>query len=266
MRKLLLALMFLSILPGAAYAVVFGQLDNNAHPHVGTLLFKTASGWYSCTGTLLAPRLVLTAGHCTEEAGLPNEKTFVTFAPAVTQWPPVVNGVPVAGNGWIEGQAIPHPQYNDYAEFPRTYDVGLVELFEDATVTQFAALPNEGFLKTIATSRNQKDNRFTVVGYGMQGVLRPFYSDNWARYQGTVRLIEISSNLNAGQSAKFTSNPGLGGGTCYGDSGGPIFFGNSNIVVAVVSWGITPCIGNSYEFRVDTQVALDFIAQHMPVP
>lgn len=30
------------------------------------------------------------------------------------------------------------------------------------------------------------------------------------------------------------------------------------MITAVVSW-VTPCIGNSYEFRIDTGVALDFI-------
>jgi hypothetical protein len=35
------------------------------------------------------------------------------------------------------------------------------------------------------------------------------------------------------------------------------------MVAAVVSWGITPCIGVDYNFRVDTPVALDFIRQYL---
>jgi secreted trypsin-like serine protease len=79
----------------------------------------------------------------------------------------------------------------------------------------------------------------------------------------TVRLIEINSYFNGpGSSAKFTNNPGRGngkGGTCFGDSGGPIFYQNTPIIGAIVSFGITPCIGVDYQYRIDTPTALDFI-------
>jgi secreted trypsin-like serine protease len=93
----------------------------------------------------------------------------------------------------------------------------------------------------------------------MQGLIKPFFEDTYARYFGRVKLVELKSTFNGGHSAKFTSNPGTGGGTCFGDSGGPVFYGNTNMVVAVVSWGITPCIGVSYEFRVETAIALNFL-------
>ncbi len=76
--------------------------------------------------------------------------------------------------------------------------------------------------------------------------------------------MELKSTNDGGQSAKFTNNPGLGGVTCFSDSGGPIFFGTSNMVTAVTSWGITPCIGVDYNFRVDTAVALDFLHRYVP--
>jgi secreted trypsin-like serine protease len=65
----------------------------------------------------------------------------------------------------------------------------------------------------------------------------------------------------------FTNNPGQGhgsGGTCFGDSGGPLFHGESSVVGAIVSWGITPCIGVDYQFRIDTAVAQDFIGMYLP--
>src|SRR5512135_1306865 len=132
MRRLTLALLLLAALPGAAFAVVFGQPDNGAHPYVATLLFKSGGEWWSCSGTLIAPRVVLTAGHCTAEAGMTNEATFVTFASPITIAPPGYPNKPRSGNGWIEGEAIPHPLYNDYAEFPRTYDIGIIKLKSNA--------------------------------------------------------------------------------------------------------------------------------------
>jgi hypothetical protein len=36
------------------------------------------------------------------------------------------------------------------------------------------------------------------------------------------------------------------------------------LITAVVSWGITPCIGVDYQFRLDTPVAQDFVRSHLP--
>ncbi len=83
------------------------------------------------------------------------------------------------------------------------------------------------------------------------------------RYQGQVRLLELNSRSNAAMSARFSNNPGTGGGSCFGDSGGPVFYGNTNMVVALVAWGITPCIGVDYQFRTDTALALDFVRGYL---
>ncbi|MBX9602207.1 MAG: trypsin-like serine protease [Bryobacteraceae bacterium] len=273
MRFALRLLLILAVLGASVllYAITFGEPDGNAHPYVGTLLYERADGFYSCTGTLLNPTLMLSAGHCVEAGGQTNLNTWVSFAPAIS-FPPLGSVAALRAfldnpaNGWIKAsEVIPHPQFNDYAQFPRTYDVGLVRLAAPATHTSvFGALPSEGFLEGIARKRNQRDNRFIAVGYGMQGVIRPFYQDTWARYRGTVKLAEISSFFNGGQSAKFLNNPGQNGGTCFGDSGGPVFYGDTNMITAVVSFGFTPCIGVDYQFRMDTQVALDFVEQYLP--
>lgn len=267
--KIASTVLLCTVLVSSAAAVTFGEPDGSAHPYVGTVLFETPSGWYSCSATALSPTVVLTAGHCTEEGAVTNLNTFVKFTdsislPAGTTSTNLLTALNNPANGWIKGTAIPHPQYDDYAQFPRTFDVGIILLSTPVTLPVYGALPPIGFLETFVTKRSQSDNKFSVVGYGMQGFLKPFYSDIWARYKGTVRLIELNSNLNGGQSAKFTANPGQGGGSCYGDSGGPIFYGTSNIVVAVVSWGNTPCIGNSHEFRTDTAVARTFIDSYLP--
>ena len=61
-------------------AITWGEPDNGEHPHVGTLLFvQNGVGYYSCTGTMIAPRVMVTAGHCVEEYGNINEVTYVRF-------------------------------------------------------------------------------------------------------------------------------------------------------------------------------------------
>ena len=249
----------------ALTAVTFGEPDGARHPYVGTILFSTPSGLYSCSGTLLSSTVMVTAGHCTEEGGVPNLDTWVKFTPAIT-FPGRENYSTLAAylndpiNGWVHATAIAHPQYDDYAQFPATYDIGVVILDTPETMSTYGSLPTETFLATI---RSAAENRFTVVGYGMQGLIKPFYEDKWERYQGQVRLLELKSANNAGMSAKFSNNPGTKGGSCYGDSGGPLFYGNTNMVVAVVSWGITPCIGVDYQFRTDTALALDFVRGYL---
>jgi hypothetical protein len=246
-------------------ATTFGKPDGNRHPFVGTIIFQTATGYYSCSATLMSPTVLLTAGHCTEEAGVASLQTWATFSSSIAftgreNYASLADYLDDPVNGWITGTAVSHPQYDDFNQFPATYDVGVVLLHQAVAMSTYGALAPLNFLQTIRTAR---DNRFTVVGYGMQGYIKPFLEDNYARYYGNVMLIELNSTFNGGHSAKFSNNPGRGGGSCYGDSGGPVFYDNTNMVVAVVSWGITPCIGVDYQFRVDTTIAQNFLSQYL---
>ena len=261
-------LLLVTVIPAAA--ITWGEPDAGEHPHVGTLLFvQNGVGYYSCTGTMIAPRVMVTAGHCVEEAGNINDVTYVRFDEdafsglgeykTLNQW---------FNKEWLAVETvIPHPNFDDYSQFPLTYDVGVVILKnayypEDADGNViFGTLPELHFLEGL---KGDEKNLFTVVGYGMQGTLPPFYQDNYKRYKGTVKLLEVDSYLTAGgaASAKFSNNPGTGGGTCYGDSGGPTFFEDGNMIVAVTSFGWAKggnCVGNDFNYRMDIPDALDFL-------
>jgi hypothetical protein len=68
---LLLATMALAIMlaGGVARAIINGEPDKgpNAHPYVGAFVAKVEGELeFVCSGTLISPKVFLTAGHCTE--------------------------------------------------------------------------------------------------------------------------------------------------------------------------------------------------------
>jgi len=265
-RTSTLALLATLLLAGTdgAHAITFGEPDGNAHPHVGTLLFvQNGAGFFSCTGTLISPTVMLTAGHCVEGGGVKNSVTYVRFVEKALQgienYP---NTQAWLDAEWIRASAvIPHPKFDDYAAFPDTFDVGLVILSKAVRVPVYGILPSRSLLEQVLAQKGKDENVWTAVGYGAQGIINPFVSDEFARFKTTARLIELNStNTGPGSSAKFTNNPGGdGGGTCFGDSGGPVFLQDTPIIGAIVSFGFTPCIGVDFQFRIDTADTLNFI-------
>lgn len=254
---------------GAAHAITWGERDNGENPNVGTLLFvQNGVGFFSCTGTLIAPRVMLTAGHCVAGRNAdgvmePNNLTYVRFDEEA------LSGIGdyATLQDWFNAEwlavetVVAHPDWSDYSQFPVTYDIGVVILAEPYEGAEPATLPELGFLETL----NGKDkNYFRAVGYGQQGTLRPFALNVYERYKGVIRLVELNSYLTAKgfSSVKFSNNPGIGGGTCYGDSGGPTFYKDTDMVVAVTSFGWAKngnCIGNDFNFRTDTPPAINFL-------
>jgi len=265
--SMVVALVLVLSIVGVAGAITWGEPDGGEHPHVGTMLFWNPyldpDYYYSCSGTLIAPRVFLTAGHCVETLGHTNVLNYVRFDedPVADYYSPTSKWLK---QKWLAVEkVIPHPYYTDYSEFPYTYDIGVVILKKPYKSSVLGTLPELGFLEMLNGIDRQY---FTVVGFGQQGTLYPFYQNDYYRYKGDVSLIEINSTLTGkgDASAKFSNNPGIGGGTCYGDSGGPTFFKNTNIVVAVTSFGWAKngnCVGNDFSYRTDTSDALDFLTE-----
>ena len=268
-----------AVLP--AGAITWGSPDGEDHPNVVALLFvQNGVGFFSCSGTLLTPYVVLTAGHCTEGGGEVNSLTYVRNtsdidAAIASELPGFPNVTAWLNATWVRGQAVPHPDYDDYAEFPDTFDVGLVLLEQPIYVAEYGALPSEGQFDFLRKARGSiKLRQARIVGYGLQGKIPAFAGDDFVRYAATssVTGLAVGDTIGA-QNFKFSNNPGKGGGpggTCSGDSGGPAFWidpvtrAETNIVMAVNSYGIAPlCNGNDYQFRTDIETAQDFILPHL---
>jgi hypothetical protein len=76
-------------------------------------------------------------------------------------------------------------------------------------------------------------------------------------------VTESSAGSNTGFTGDFSvlsSNNAATGGTCFGDSGGPNFIGDSNVVAGVTSYGLNGNgAGSGGVYRVDRADDLEFL-------
>jgi secreted trypsin-like serine protease len=88
------------------------------------------------------------------------------------------------------------------------------------------------------------------------------------RMSATPHLLQINTGL-TGSFSLLLSNNHSSGGTCFGDSGGPNFYGSGStetrIVAGVTSFGLNGnCAGTGGVFRMDRQDVLDFVESYLP--
>lgn len=257
MKKLLFAfLVSLMVMAGAspAGAATDGVADGEAHPCVGVAVFYDASGMptHRCTGTMISDYVFLTAGHCTEGA-TSAQVWFDEYLEYSEEYYPWVGG--------YVGTPYTHPSF--VWSIPNTSDVGVIVL-DEAPGVGFASLAPEGTLDSMATKRGRQETWFTVVGYGLQQI-RPEELAETQRLQATVRLVNLRSALTDGHNIHHTNAPGTGGGTCFGDSGGPVFLNGTSTIVAITSFGLNGnCVGAGFAYRVDIANTLNWVEEFLP--
>lgn len=239
-----------------------GDLDGAGHPQVGLMVAQDAAGkpLWRCSGTLIAPTLFLTAGHCAEA---PAARAEIWFDADVQSGVPG-NGYPY--HGQASGKTATHPLYDPAAFY--LHDLGVVRLDAPYAAQAYGQLPALDRLDELARRRGKKDLTFTAVGYGMQQSFPDAAS--WKdvslkiRMVATPRLIQINTGY-TGDGSLILSNNANTGGTCYGDSGGPNFIADSLVIGGVTSFGKNgTCGGTGGVYRVDRADDLDWLASLMP--
>lgn len=259
MKKILISTLLVLVLSvslvGTVFAVTSGELDGEGHPYVGLLIFDVdgAPAW-RCSGTLIAPDVVLTAGHCTDGAS----GGRIWFESNLQGVPGT--GYPYGGPTSIEFVEIAtHPLFHEGSFV--LHDVGIVRLASPVDRGGFGTLPVAGQFDGLKVG---KKTTFTSVGYGLQASFPD--AAGWkdvaskTRMVANPHLLQIDVPGFTGDFSMLLSNNAASGGTCFGDSGGPNFLGDSNLVAGVTSFGInSTCAGTGGVFRLDKQDVLDFI-------
>jgi len=99
---------------GNASAITNGQPDAGRHPYVGLLVFDDAPGHpaWRCSGSLIAPNVVLTAGHCTSGAVAARVWFYEDVTYNSVPYPLYPYGGP--GSGAIEGTPYTNPDFCHY--------------------------------------------------------------------------------------------------------------------------------------------------------
>lgn len=260
-----------------AAAITGNYVEDTEHPFVGLVAFYDASGEFihRCSGSLLTSTVFLTAGHCTDAAtGAVSARVYFQ-QDAGANYDPVTEVDPVSGypETCAAGTlgtlcATSDELYNygfaDFEGFPNTRDVGLVILDQEIEMPEYGQLAAAGTLDRLATRRGQQELTFTASGYGLTKSNPVKVTSFRERLMAQSRLTNLRSNLTDGFNLQTNGNGNGRGGTCSGDSGGPVFYGgfDSNLIVAVTSFGLNAyCRGTDFAYRTDTEAVLAWIEQ-----
>lgn len=193
----------------------------------------------TCTGTLIAPDIVLTAGHCVESEPYEVRTDTVDYsAPG--------------------GDRIPVKWSRAYPDWEHKYDVGVIML-------EHVALGRPRMIAPACAAKAglREGAMLHLVGFGM---IAPSIDTNTQLREVDLRVVDPTCTSDEGCQASVAPHGeflagGGGTGSCFGDSGGPVFLTTADgpALVGVVSRGLaelgTGCADGGIYVRADKVVS-----------
>ena len=187
----------------------------------------------TCTGTVLSPTKVLTAGHCI--IGLTYGTTFAIAGR---------NDLDVASGGWVSrvSSTWTHQNFNIGAIWNGTANVPVDDV---SVLTLLDPLPSEYTPIQLTAQGDQTPyaagTEALIIGYGIRNVNDEF----GVLYKTTVPMTSdaecqsvYGTDFDADRMV-CAGDPAAGKDTCNGDSGGPIVV--AGVQVGITDWGYAPC-------------------------
>ena len=251
------------LLAAPAGAVIDGTSDtDNTYANVGVLQLNIDDEWFDfCSGTLVREDVVLTAAHCTDflveegDDGFGPDDLRISFDPEGDGPYSTVDHI-VVHEGWFEaGPCFGNSKRRCLA--PPAEDIALVFLDEAVDITP-APIAGAGYLDELDLS----EETFTVVGYGTDA----FITGSAASPKAIVVVDGIRSYRDVSALPAQDAFPDrflkITKSVCFGDSGGPLFHGDT--IVALNTWTFSfRCDGPNLEYRVDSDVAQQFLVEEL---
>ena len=240
-----------------ALAIVNGSPDEGEHANVGILAFYSGAATNEttfvqrCSGTLIAPAVVLTAAHCTEGS----VRAEVMFDERIEG--PIFDA---AANGYV----VHHGTFEVYpvwhaGGFPNTGDLAVVHLDAPVGLTP-AALPAPGELDGALAMKPKDGDRFTTVGYGGQQI-KPTIMNDKVRLQAEQTVNGGGKYGEGGFNVEISGKADGKAGICLGDSGGPLLDGATVLAVTSFLTNANCKTSIGYSYRVDQKAVLDWLGE-----